>query len=89
MRVNAVSPGEIDTGILSPGTETIVERDIPLHRLGKPRDVADLLLFLCSNRELYFGSEIHIDGGQRVYVDREPAGLPQLDPADGNAAWLA
>jgi NAD(P)-dependent dehydrogenase (short-subunit alcohol dehydrogenase family) len=67
VRVNAVSPGEIDTGILSPGTETIVERDIPLHRLGKPRDVADLLLFLCSNSATYIsGSEIHIDGGQRV-----------------------
>jgi NAD(P)-dependent dehydrogenase (short-subunit alcohol dehydrogenase family) len=67
VRVNAVSPGEIDTGILSPGTDTIVERDIPLHRLGKPRDVADLLLFLCSNSATYIsGSEIHIDGGQRV-----------------------
>jgi len=67
VRVNAVSPGEIDTGILSPGTDTIVERDIPLHRLGKPKDVAALLLFLCSNSATYIsGSEIHIDGGQRV-----------------------
>lgn len=67
VRVNAVSPGEIDTGILSPGTETIVENDIPLRRLGKPRDVADLLLYLCSNSAGYIsGSEIHIDGGQRV-----------------------
>jgi NAD(P)-dependent dehydrogenase (short-subunit alcohol dehydrogenase family) len=67
VRVNAVSPGEIDTGILSPGTETIVERDIPLHRLGKSKEVADLLLFLCSNTASYIsGSEIHIDGGQRV-----------------------
>ena len=67
VRVNAVSPGEIDTGILSPGTERIVERDIPLHRLGKPREVADLLLFLCGSSGSYIsGSEIHIDGGQRV-----------------------
>lgn len=67
VRVNAVSPGEIDTGILSPGTETIVERHIPLHRLGKPKEVADLLLFLCSPTASYIsGSEIHIDGGQRV-----------------------
>src|ERR1700761_9775037 len=28
--VNAVSPGEIDTAILSPGTEEIVQREIPL-----------------------------------------------------------
>ncbi len=62
MRVNAVSPGEIDTGILSPGTEAIVENDIPLHRLGKPREVADLLLFLCGESGNYIsGSEIHID----------------------------
>jgi NAD(P)-dependent dehydrogenase (short-subunit alcohol dehydrogenase family) len=67
VRVNAVSPGEIDTGILSPGTERIVDRDIPLHRLGKPREVADLLLFLCGGSGSYIsGSEIHIDGGQRV-----------------------
>jgi NAD(P)-dependent dehydrogenase (short-subunit alcohol dehydrogenase family) len=67
VRVNAVSPGEIDTGILSPGTEAIVDRDIPLHRLGKPKEVADLLLFLCSQTASYIsGSEIHIDGGQRV-----------------------
>jgi NAD(P)-dependent dehydrogenase (short-subunit alcohol dehydrogenase family) len=67
VRVNAVSPGEIDTGILSPGTEAIVENDIPLHRLGNPKEVADLLLFLCGESGSYIsGSEIHIDGGQRV-----------------------
>lgn len=67
VRVNAVSPGEIDTGILSPGTDAIVDRDIPLRRLGKSKEVADLLLFLCSPTAGYIsGSEIHIDGGQRV-----------------------
>jgi NAD(P)-dependent dehydrogenase (short-subunit alcohol dehydrogenase family) len=65
--VNAVSPGEIDTDILSPGTEAIVDRDIPLHRLGKPKEVADLLPYLCSQTASYIsGSEIHIDGRQRV-----------------------
>ncbi len=67
VRVNAVSPGEIDTAILSPGTEEIVQREIPMRRLGKPQEVADLLFFLCSNQALYLsGSEVHIDGGQRV-----------------------
>lgn len=67
VRVNAVSPGEIDTAILSPGTEEIVQRKVPLHRLGKPQEVADLLYFLCSERAQYIsGSEVHIDGGQRV-----------------------
>ena len=67
VRVNAVSPGEIDTAILSPGTEEIVQREIPLRRLGQPNEVADLLYFLCSNQAMYIsGSEVHIDGGQRV-----------------------
>ena len=67
VRVNAVSPGEIDTAILSPGTEEIVQREIPLRRVGKPQEVADLLFFLCSDRAQYLsGSEVHIDGGQRV-----------------------
>ena len=35
IRVNAIAPGEIDTAILSPGTEKIVEQ-IPMHRLGTP-----------------------------------------------------
>src|SRR6202049_2382516 len=35
VRVNAIAPGEIDTAMLSPGTEKIVEI-IPMHRLGAP-----------------------------------------------------
>ena len=35
VRVNAISPGEIDTSILSPGTEKLVAQ-IPLRRLGTP-----------------------------------------------------
>jgi NAD(P)-dependent dehydrogenase (short-subunit alcohol dehydrogenase family) len=67
VRVNAIAPGEIDTAILSPGTEEIVQREIPMRRLGKPSEVADLLYFLCSDQALYLsGSEVHIDGGQRV-----------------------
>lgn len=67
VRVNAVSPGEIDTAIISPGTEEIVNREIPLRRMGKPEEVADLLYFLCSDKARYItGSEVHIDGGQRV-----------------------
>jgi NAD(P)-dependent dehydrogenase (short-subunit alcohol dehydrogenase family) len=67
VRVNAVSPGEIQTGILSPGTETIVQNDIPMRRLGQPKEVAELLFFLCSGGASYItGTEVHIDGGQQV-----------------------
>jgi NAD(P)-dependent dehydrogenase (short-subunit alcohol dehydrogenase family) len=66
VRVNAISPGEIDTSILSPGTEKIVEQ-IPLRRLGTPTEVAKAIYFLCTDASSYVtGSEIHINGGQHV-----------------------
>jgi NAD(P)-dependent dehydrogenase (short-subunit alcohol dehydrogenase family) len=45
IRANAIAPGEIDTSILSPGTEEIVDRDIPLRRLGDAREVAEVIFF--------------------------------------------
>ena len=66
IRVNAIAPGEIDTAILSPGTEKIVET-IPLRRLGKTSEVADTIYFLCSTQSSYVtGAEIHINGGQHI-----------------------
>ena len=67
IRVNAIAPGEIDTAILSPGTPQIVERDIPMRRLGTIEETADLIQFLCSPRASYVtGAEIPINGGQHV-----------------------
>ncbi|MEC9347028.1 MAG: SDR family oxidoreductase [Pseudomonadota bacterium] len=66
IRVNAIAPGEIDTAILSPGTEKLVE-SIPLHRLGRPEEVASTIYFLCSPQASYVtGAEVHINGGQHV-----------------------
>jgi NAD(P)-dependent dehydrogenase (short-subunit alcohol dehydrogenase family) len=66
IRVNAIAPGEIDTSILSPGTEKIVEQ-IPLQRLGRPEEVASAIYFLCSEQSTYVnGAELHINGGQHV-----------------------
>jgi NAD(P)-dependent dehydrogenase (short-subunit alcohol dehydrogenase family) len=66
IRVNAIAPGEIDTAILSPGTEKIVEQ-IPLHRLGTPDEVARIVYVLCTETSSYVnGAEIHINGGQHV-----------------------
>jgi NAD(P)-dependent dehydrogenase (short-subunit alcohol dehydrogenase family) len=66
IRVNAIAPGEIDTPILSPGTEKIVEQ-IPLQRLGRPEEVASAIYFLCSEQSTYVnGAELHINGGQHV-----------------------
>jgi NAD(P)-dependent dehydrogenase (short-subunit alcohol dehydrogenase family) len=66
VRVNAISPGEIDTPILSPGTEAIVA-EIPMGRLGLPEEVAKAIYFLCTDQSSYInGAELHIDGGQHV-----------------------
>ena len=66
VRVNAIAPGEIDTAMLSPGTEKIVE-NIPMHRLGTPDEVAKIIYVLCTDASSYVnGAEIHINGGQHV-----------------------
>ena len=66
VRVNAIAPGEIDTAMLSPGTEKIVE-NIPMHRLGTPDEVAKIIYVLCTDTSSYVnGAEIHINGGQHV-----------------------
>lgn len=66
VRVNAISPGEIETSILSPGTEKIIPQ-IPLHRLGQPEEVAKAIYFLCTDASSYVsGAELHINGGQHV-----------------------
>jgi NAD(P)-dependent dehydrogenase (short-subunit alcohol dehydrogenase family) len=66
IRVNAIAPGEIDTAILSPGTERLIE-EIPLRRLGRPQEVADMVFYLCSDVSSYVtGAEIHVNGGQHV-----------------------
>ena len=67
VRVNAIAPGEIDTSILSPGTDELVNREIPMRRLGKPEEVAATIYFLCSAPASYVnGAEVHINGGQHV-----------------------
>jgi len=66
IRVNAVAPGEIETSILSPGTEDLI-KNIPLRRLGDTHEVAEMIYFLCRNAASYVnGAEIHINGGQHV-----------------------
>jgi len=67
IRVNAVCPGEINTAILSPGTDQLVSR-IPMRRLGSPTEVAAVVFYLCSTQASYVtGAEIPVNGGQDVY----------------------
>lgn len=67
IRVNAVSPGLIDTPLIRPllaakGDELI--KATPLKRLGRPEEVARAVAFLCSDWASFVNGEtLHINGG--------------------------
>jgi len=64
--VNAIAPGEIETSILSEGTDEIVKK-LPMQRLGRTEEVANVIYFLCNDASSYVsGTEIEINGGQHV-----------------------
>jgi 3-oxoacyl-[acyl-carrier protein] reductase len=69
IRVNAVSPGTIDTPMVARWLEErpgYVET-IPMRRLGTPKDVAQAVAFLCSDAAGYItGTTIHVNGGGYV-----------------------
>ena len=66
VRVNAIAPGEIETEILSPGTEKLAAA-LPMRRLGRPEEVARTIYYLCTSESSYVtGVEIEINGGQHV-----------------------
>ncbi|MGW3326080.1 SDR family NAD(P)-dependent oxidoreductase [Streptomyces virginiae] len=64
IRVNSVHPGAIDTPMVA---EAVAGRDwshVPLGRMGRPEEVGELVLFLCSDASSYVtGSEFTVDGG--------------------------
>jgi len=65
--VNAVAPGFIETDMTAALSEDIRERykeQIPLGRFGSPEEVANVVLFLCSDLASYItGETIHVNGG--------------------------
>jgi len=68
INVNSVCPGLIDTEMVrsncSPEKLRDYERSFPIPRLGKPEEVADLVLFLVSNESSYItGASLDINGG--------------------------
>ncbi|MHA1524167.1 MAG: SDR family NAD(P)-dependent oxidoreductase [Alphaproteobacteria bacterium] len=66
IRVNAISPGEIETAILSAGSAQLAQ-SVPLRRLGQPEEVAKAIYFLCTDQSSYVtGAELHINGGQHI-----------------------
>jgi len=67
IRVNAVGPGWIRTGmnpLEDPAQVAELERTIPLGRVGLPEDVADVIAFLASEDARYIsGQTLFVDGG--------------------------
>ena len=74
IRVNAVSPGMIRTAMTAPMFEFLpnqVERfqtGTPVGRIGEPEDVADVVVFLCSDLARFVtGQNIVVDGGLTLH----------------------
>lgn len=69
IRINAVAPGVIDTPLMAAVAEPVragMVEAIPLHRFGTPREVADAVLFLCSDLAGYVnGHVLEVNGGWR------------------------
>ena len=67
INVNCVSPGFITTEMtnkIDQNYKEILKSKIPLDRFGDPKDVANTVLFLCSNLSDYItGETIHVNGG--------------------------
>ncbi|MCR4617962.1 MAG: 3-oxoacyl-[acyl-carrier-protein] reductase [Lachnospiraceae bacterium] len=70
VRCNAIAPGYIETKMtekLGEDTKKMLTEQLPLGRLGTPKDVANLALFLASDMSGYItGEVIKVDGGMYV-----------------------
>ena len=67
INVNCVAPGFIETDMtkeISDGNEDFLASQIPLGRLGKPNEIAEVVNFLASDQANYItGQTIHVNGG--------------------------
>jgi NAD(P)-dependent dehydrogenase (short-subunit alcohol dehydrogenase family) len=70
IRVNAVAPGHVETAMFNrviggnDDIKTMIKGMIPLGRVGEPGEIADLVLFLASDKAAFMTGEIvTIDGG--------------------------
>ena len=85
IRANAICPGPIETPAFvryAPDLD-FYRAQIPMRRLGRPEDVAELALFLASDRSSYIsGTAISIDGAMRATL---PAPFLTLDEVTGGS----
>jgi len=72
IRVNCVCPGVIDTPMTNSDEETVrllepAVKIAPLERMGKPGEIADAALFLCSTKASFVqGHAMVVDGGYTI-----------------------
>jgi len=72
IRVNAVAPGPVDTGLLHRMLEGKVPLDavaeqVPMGRIAQPGEIADAIVWLCSDQASYVtGHTLAVDGGFTV-----------------------
>jgi NAD(P)-dependent dehydrogenase (short-subunit alcohol dehydrogenase family) len=70
VRVNAVAPGPTDTGMLdrftgTPENKAALVSGVPLGRVGKPADIAQMIAFLASDAASFVtGQIVSVDGGK-------------------------
>jgi NAD(P)-dependent dehydrogenase (short-subunit alcohol dehydrogenase family) len=68
VRCNVIHPGIVDTPLQAPYLTDAIRKEfeagIPLGRIGKPRDIANVALFLASDESSFMtGAELVVDGG--------------------------
>jgi NAD(P)-dependent dehydrogenase (short-subunit alcohol dehydrogenase family) len=84
VRVNCVAPGFVRTALTAiwedhPDAFAPIREAIPLQRIGEAREIAELVLFLCSDRSSYItGQTIVIDGGLSLPQAGTDAALSRL-----------
>jgi NAD(P)-dependent dehydrogenase (short-subunit alcohol dehydrogenase family) len=70
IRVNAVAPGPIDTGMLTrftgtPDNKAALTTTVPMNRLGRSEEVAEAIVFIASNEASFItGHVLNVDGGK-------------------------
>ncbi len=69
--VNTISPGYIGTKMVTAIAPEILSSkilpQIPMNRLGKPQEIAGLIIYLCSDEAAFVtGANIAINGGQHM-----------------------
>ncbi|MGZ7046114.1 MAG: SDR family NAD(P)-dependent oxidoreductase, partial [Candidatus Aminicenantales bacterium] len=66
--INIVAPGPVQTGWLGPDDEKTIGLKTPLGRVGRPEDIADVIVFLASDQARWLtGQLIYVGGGWKMH----------------------